>query len=219
MPSHDNLPHDLGSFYHSGMTFADANVGWLTTASFATDKGAVLQTLDGGASWHYLTLPAPEPTGAVEDERSTTDLRCGFFQPMTFSETSVTIIAKCLLNDPDPGFVGLAGTYLYHTDDAGDTWEIQAIPSSMVMPQNTYSIPAFTLEMINAQEGWLLSQQQLYRTRDGGQTWTGIAEMGDIIQLDFVDENTGWLLTDDYKLMQTHDGGISWVAFVQTGSL
>jgi photosystem II stability/assembly factor-like uncharacterized protein len=211
-PSHDDVPHDLGSIYHSGITFFDDNVGWLTLASFATDVGAVLQTLDGGHSWQRLTLQAPEWTRLQDRSAASANPPCGFFQPMALSPASVTIIAQCLLDNPDPQPAPRFGVYLYHSGDAGQTWTINAVPNTIVSPQNTYSAPGFVLQMIDARQGWLLSQGQLYRTGDGGQTWTRIAAPGDASQLDFIDEKTGWLVTGDHRLMHTQDGGTSWIA-------
>lgn len=50
------------------------------------------------------------------------------------------------------------------------------------------------------------------KTTDGGQTWTTLTlpTSGTIADIEFVDENTGYFITTDYKLCKTTDGGMNW---------
>jgi serine/threonine protein kinase/photosystem II stability/assembly factor-like uncharacterized protein len=59
--------------------------------------------------------------------------------------------------------------------------------------------------------GYAASRQAVYKTADGGRTWTAAGLTGGRVHvLAFQDEHTGWLGTD--RLRQTTDGGTTWTA-------
>jgi photosystem II stability/assembly factor-like uncharacterized protein len=76
--------------------------------------------------------------------------------------------------------------------------------------------------LVSAEEGWILLDQHLYWTRDGGESWDEITpstlEQSLIAAVFFLDRREGWLLLtnlDDsgaitYAMAQTSDGGKSW---------
>src|SRR5262249_46586772 len=58
--------------------------------------------------------------------------------------------------------------------------------------------------------GFAASRQSLYKTEDGGTTWTKLAAEppGRVYVLHFTDARTGWLGSD--RLRRTEDGGATW---------
>jgi DNA-binding CsgD family transcriptional regulator len=107
----------------------------------------------------------------------------------------------------------------FRTTDGGDSWQ----SSPLTGPANIYLVtrllPAY-IDFVDANRGWVaLSTQQtmnsptgeLYRTDDGGETWTQLSTpVGR--EFHFVDANTGWtvggVLYD--TLYVTRDGGETW---------
>ncbi|MNV89361.1 hypothetical protein D3C71_1836450 [compost metagenome] len=78
---------------------------------------------------------------------------------------------------------------------------------------------------MNNTTGWRLIGNLLYRTDDQGKVWKALstssvlksklAEYPEIVKLQFIDEETGWLLIEKSEdkrsiLLQTTDGGLSW---------
>jgi serine/threonine protein kinase/photosystem II stability/assembly factor-like uncharacterized protein len=58
--------------------------------------------------------------------------------------------------------------------------------------------------------GYAASRQGIFKTEDGGKKWRPILQeaVGRVYLLQFADERTGWLGTD--QLRQTEDGGVTW---------
>ncbi|GAB4579548.1 MAG: hypothetical protein Fur0022_22860 [Anaerolineales bacterium] len=111
---------------------------------------------------------------------------------------------------------------LLHTSDQGNIWQSTAtLPLYMPDPPRKG-----WLHFINAETGWLALQRpsssnfslgNLYRTTDGGQTWTELTPpiAGPVY---FVDAHTGWMAggVRGDELYVTHDGGATWSAFAPT---
>jgi photosystem II stability/assembly factor-like uncharacterized protein len=84
------------------------------------------------------------------------------------------------------------------------------------------SAPAFTmLRMIDAANGWAITDTGVVRTNDGGQTWhdvtpSGVARLGLGTTFYFLDSNHGWVVSGNQSdptsgmLYRTQDGGATW---------
>ncbi len=81
-------------------------------------------------------------------------------------------------------------------------------------------------KLISVDQGWVLSDNQLYWTADGGESWNlisaGLPEGPTLVAVDFSDSQEGRVLMMDaagedpvYSLGSTHDGGATW----ETGTL
>jgi len=75
--------------------------------------------------------------------------------------------------------------------------------------------------LISVDQGWVLLNNQLYWTSDGGNTWslisTSIPRPSNITAIEFIDSNEGRVLMVSssggdpiYSLARTHDGGVTW---------
>ncbi len=115
----------------------------------------------------------------------------------------------------------LAATFLQRTTDGGLTWAIINLPGVR---------EARDFDFVDAQRGWMVAQvdqivggcpdydEQIYRTTDGGQTWTPLltgstpwrCESG-LRQVVFVDASHGWVVGRNL-LLRSSDGGLSWTA-------
>jgi photosystem II stability/assembly factor-like uncharacterized protein len=88
-----------------------------------------------------------------------------------------------VFNDINNGWLINSMLGVYKTSDAGVTWN------------NKLSLNnAIDCNFFNNQEGYVSTLSNIYFTSDGGNTWRTdvIAHTGQIIEMHFIDRNTGW---------------------------
>lgn len=189
----------------SRLSFLTATEGWMT-------GDALLQTLDGGKTWH--PQPLPPPPGATS----------GFFlldPPRFFSARDGILPASS--GGVHPGF------FAFVTHDGGRTWQSQPFVAinynevarrmappgsgSFALPLRTPS-PSFT----DMQFGWVgYPRLEEFTTRDGGKHWQrldlSMLPKG-VGQLEFANKDVGWALVVSTaltsQLYRTTDGGKTW---------
>lgn len=69
------------------------------------------------------------------------------------------------------------------------------------------------LSFIDENTGWIGSPSKVAITKDGGNTWNDIKlpdGIGDILTIDLVNENSGYLIDSNENLYITKDGGQTW---------
>ncbi len=114
---------------------------------------------------------------------------------------------------------GITDTKVVRTDDGGVTWYDVTPPNP---PPLGYSARA---EFLDEMHGWVLvadtsnpNAGTLYRTSDGGVSWTPLSVPFGSGELHFVDPNNGWAMADlgagagsmGIAIFQTTDGGQTW---------
>ncbi len=186
-----------GSGHKSGLTFLDMNHGWIGGDVPMTDYFYFYATVDGGANWALETdiaLPAGVSNSFEEVQ-----------QPVFVGGTAGYLPVR-MLTDASESYL-----LIYRTDDSGQTWVYQG------MVQNANDV-----DFDSATSGWIAADMSLYRSTDSGMTWSAMALSGipateTILQVDFVDGQSGWLLTtpDDstwtpLNFYHTEDGGATW---------
>jgi photosystem II stability/assembly factor-like uncharacterized protein len=239
--------------------FLNAAHGWLGRG--ASQEGQLLVTLDGGASWaqQYHGEVTPQVTDFVDDENGwiagcviATGISGRCKTPLLATHdggktwTRVTsyaggqIVGIRFLSSRD-GWVladscqapcGVAPAQLFRTDDGGVTWSELHLPDGANGP--------LSVQRLNANTAWVVTQGSIVITRDGGANWTAVANPCHLPQpnlgsdfyggpLDFVDATHGWLGCTSRNggggmaaktLYQTLDGGFTWqlVGATQTAS-
>ena len=169
-----------------------------------------MHTSDGGNSWQNVTPPYPAA--------STVEVPSAF-TALNGSTAWVTIFEK---QHPD----GTVPNVLFRTTDGGQTWQEATLPTS--------HLGASQVQFVNAQDGWVMASfgggaagsqsVDLFRTTDGGQTWSTVAHTGTPASFPAVGQKTGmsWAtatngFTDSISaaqnttwLYRTQDGGVSW---------
>jgi photosystem II stability/assembly factor-like uncharacterized protein len=179
----------------------DRQHGWALNAS------AVLKTSDGGLHWHAVS-PKNSPITA---------LAAGDF--LNANDAWISIA-------PDLQH-GQKGVRVYSTLDGGKHWRLVTI-------DDQHAVGGGLPEFIDAEHGWLeigtgvalgSESVDIYRTNDGGQSWTLVSCAGPQSNctlgfeghksgLLFIDRLTGWATGDTATnrpwLYVTHDGGMSW---------
>jgi photosystem II stability/assembly factor-like uncharacterized protein len=182
------------------VVFASQTTGW-SQLPYQCDT-TLLVTDDGGVTWKAQRLPHPKDATCP----------CSARLPTFFDEKR--------------GIVSVFGNtgqqYLLATSDSGRTWSYRALPPT------GYSL---SVDFIDANTGWDIvtppgwsklsgaPKDWLYRTNDGGQTWTLVQAdlpLGfPISGLWFVDANNGFAAQQNValtgsELLRTTDGGHTW---------
>ena len=193
----------------TGITFASATSGWLSSDCAAGLSGELLVSRDGGVTWAPQQLPVPASLCAGTD---------------------------CVLTGPEftdgTGFVTVAAysgaTTLLVTRDLGQTWLSAPLPAGYSYGQYPYP----QIKFFDPEHGVLVSAGSqgtigtvFYTTSDGGQTWAAVPQGVHFTQpgtaIDFVSPLVGfaWVLGGDTQgsspppVYETTDSGRTWTAF------
>lgn len=114
-------------------------------------------------------------------------------------------------------WAALANGYIYHSDDAGVTWEAQ---ESAVITSDPWN----AIHFVDEEVGWVGGDNnKVARTIDGGTTWSAITgpagqTTDEIEALWAFDRNRCWIGYSDGTLYYTSDGGTNWSARSFPGS-
>ena len=165
----------IQSFPKTGMVFADSQTGWLARDGHGVDPiPHVFRTSDGGGTWERIDLPIPVNEPAFYDQWT-----CATYSLNVFSARAVVVLMKCLdFND-----FKTENDYVYSTTDGGGKWQAYPLPDTYVMGQG--------LLFLDPQTGLALGRK-IFRTDNGGQTWTLVRDVFWDGQFSYVDISHGW---------------------------
>jgi photosystem II stability/assembly factor-like uncharacterized protein len=188
---------DIQSCPKTGMVFFDAENGWIARECKGLYPAPhIMHTIDGGLTWRRIEPPAPASTPSLFN-----DYACDMASPNTSSASSVTLAMKCL-NMAD---FSTEKDYVYWTNDAGVTWSSYPLPPDYVLGEG--------LTFVDPLNGFAFGRK-IYRTSDGGKTWTFVQEVFWSGQFSFISENQGWASvindSDQNALVKTLNGGVRW---------
>lgn len=163
--------------------FADAKRGWV-----AGDGGFVSHTEDGGHSW------SPQQTSITQ------------------------AINDIYFRSRDDGYL-LAGERILSTSDGGAHW----IEGLRFLPANFGGgLPElYSVRFTSKKRGWVIGSVSrrdqvidslLVNTEDGGASWQRqrVPTRNELIHLDFVNDDNGWIVGTQGTILHTSDGGKSW---------
>ncbi len=194
------------SFQIDQISMSDATTGWARTTS---PHYLIVHTSDGGQSWQAVTPPYPDGISAA--------------LPPAFTALngSVAWVAISEKQEPDGTIPGV----VFRTSDGGQTWQPASLPMGM--------LGVSQIQFVNAQDGWVLAgfggiaagsqAVALYRSTDGGQTWSTVAGApgslplgGDKSGMGWASATTGWVTgcvcaaENTVWLSRTQDRGVTW---------
>ena len=173
-----NIDMGLGGKVGNFHLFGDNTTLIATGLNYTQEYGRIFKSTDGGDNWEIkLEL----------------DLR--YFKGVYFLNQTV----GWAWSEKYPN------SYLYRTDDQGETWTEIYITSKKLM----------NLFFLDENVGWRCSRAggHVAKTEDGGYTWvdqlnaTGVGGINDVF---FLDEQMGYAAGDDRALLKTMDGGVNW---------
>ncbi len=188
----------------NALWMSDATTGWARTTTHR-----ILHTTDGGKGWQDVTPPYPAG--------STVQL------PPVFTSLSGSVAWVAVFEKQQPD--GTIPNVLFRTSDGGHTWQEAMLPRS--------GLGVSQVQFVNAQDGWVLAgfggvaagsqAVDLFRSTDGGRTWSTVARApgslplgGDKSGMGWASATTGWVTgcvcaaENTVLLPRTQDGGVSW---------
>jgi photosystem II stability/assembly factor-like uncharacterized protein len=151
--------------------------------------GKILRTADGGYTWSQV------PSG-----------------------TTRALYRICFV-DATNGWVSGQEGLILHTTDGGVSWQRQKSGTDVYL---------FSIAFIDTQRGWAVGDKSiLLETRDGGANWTLrkiiaasqkelspeealVSQDPVLYDVQFLDDQTGWVVGEFGKIYHTTDGGQSW---------
>lgn len=160
-------------------------------------------------------------TDTPTEQPSTNDLTFSDIEMKTATEGWATAFQE---------FVATPQTEVLHTNDGGVHWknvtphlagQIAQLSSASLRPYGD-GASVRTDDFVDGEVAWELSlPNQLFKTTDGGQTWTPETLPGDSIrQFTFLDDQQGWVITEDggvVVVFRTTDGGATWTKLQNSG--
>jgi photosystem II stability/assembly factor-like uncharacterized protein len=192
----------------TGITFASATAGWISSLCTVGLSGELLVSRDGGTTWAPQQLPVPAGICG--------DTGCKLTGPELADGTAFLTLAA---------YGG--ATDLLVSRDLGQTWQFVPLPSGY--PSGEYAYPQ--IKFFDARHGVLVpggSQGTIgavfYTTADGGQSWTEVPQGVHFTPLgaavDFVSSQVGfaWILGGDAQgaspppVYETTDSGRTWTS-------
>ncbi|RPJ23128.1 MAG: hypothetical protein EHM33_21815 [Chloroflexi bacterium] len=190
----DSLP--LGGI-KSDLVPLSTQTAWISGVIYSPGTLYLYRTDDGGRNWSPVNLPLPAGAenfelGIDEDQMQFVSASDGFLVVRMAGELSQTAV--------------------YVTNDGGNTWTL----TPALIPN------AGASDFLSAQEAVIYNGEQFYVTRDAARTWSIVSPdivFGDsFAAMDFVNPNTGWVVTVDpanHRLLyRTHDGGATWLPVI-----
>lgn len=171
---------DLNSVY-----FTSAEKGFI-----GGDGGVFAFTNDGGQSWTK--------------------------QPLNTNDT----VNEIFFRNEDNGYL-LVGKHIFITNDGGKSWRENQVIKSVEFGGR---IPDFlSVRFSGKKKGWIVGSllnnddevidSLVLQTQDSGETWSRVTVPSDKLELyhvDFVNDETGWVVGDKGLILATKDGGQTW---------
>ncbi|MBN8571232.1 MAG: T9SS type A sorting domain-containing protein [Ignavibacteria bacterium] len=190
-----------------GLHFFDANTG-IVTGRYT------FRTTNGGNNWTQLTMAIGAFNTSIYFVNNLTGWVCGFFGTIQKTTnggnnwvqqsqglTAETFQHVYFINSSTGWFTGDAGGIL-KTTDGGSSWQLQNVGAAVTLEQ---------IRFTDANTGIVCGDNN-YRTTNGGQNWTAIADLSGKENncLKFINSLTGWTAGDD-GIFFTSNGGVSWI--------
>jgi photosystem II stability/assembly factor-like uncharacterized protein len=155
----------------------------------------IMRTSDGGRTWQEVFQCETK----LEVDGLTRDIKCAL-KSHHFPTASVGYAIG--------GAHGAKRTlFVAKTENGGESWTLHSVPG---VGGDTEVYHEHEVHFIDENTGFVTtSGNRLYRTSDGGRTWTGVvAKPGPVIR--FADSAVGWSFSSNKTLNYTTDGGRRW---------
>ncbi len=186
--------------------FVDSLYGWTVG-----DAGTILHTQNGGADWIVQNENFGNTMHTVYFVNRDTGWAGGRFMPLYKTTNGgedweediyPNICLKIQFIDQNYGWFLSDGPfdYLYYTSNGGQDWHQRNLPTD-------YSKNFFFL---NNNMGWLVGSEGIYKTTDGGNSWSTQMEGVGLKNINMIDSVTGWSVGNGGFVLKTDNGGEIW---------
>jgi photosystem II stability/assembly factor-like uncharacterized protein len=213
-------------FYNDfkSMYFINADIGFLVGT-----KGRIMKTVDGGTSWKAYSINYNNINGLAFPDAATGYVATGntvykttdsaknwTILPLSVGTTFNSAFGKAHFFSKDTGLVASTNyAYINKTNDGGQTWR-KIYPSGNTSYDN---VPG--MSFINDSVGFITFLSSgggslLTKTKDRGETWTGVDSSHSIGEIHFLNEKTGYALGQN-RLFKTSDSGHTWMILLDNG--
>lgn len=211
-----NLSHSTPSGTYNDVKMLDSLNGWFASHS------SLCKTTNGGSSWNYvqvgfsinLRFYFPLNMNQIWAVSGNNNLRYSSNGGQTFTllSTTCSLSSFYFLNDQLGWGVGFGGL-VQKTTNGGQTWTNVSIGATGDLQ---------SIKFIDANRGWILGQNKLYRTTNGGLTWQVFDGNFDDYYSDFnfKPNGEGWISirgsweTFGQRCLYSTDGGASFTTTV-----
>jgi photosystem II stability/assembly factor-like uncharacterized protein len=192
--------------------FLDANTGVAVG-----DRGTLLRTTNGGIAWAQLHYSPSEIYSDIAFNGGSTGLMLDtYYTPVgiyyyvyrTVDGGATWVSTRggqnsydgCCFADATTAYV--IGEEALKSTDGGATWAAMAVPAGYF--NGVFFSDAFT--------GTIIGKNSIFRTTDGGITWTpqSSGTSNDLFDLCFTDANTGTIVGAGGTILRTTNGGATW---------
>lgn len=235
MPEYDqkieySMNIDFKDYFLGDLYFIDEMNGWITCM---IGQG-FLKTSDGGKSWKYIILDSKSgytdisfknnregwmirsPRGEHIFILHTEDAGESWNELYSFQDKGLvpSSVSIDFVNN-SIGWITIIDNSstleIFQTINGGRDWILQKSNS-------TTSCVSFN-NFVSENTGWISTNRDIYKTLDGGNHWINqkqnIPRISDSPwpsygKIDFIDENTGFILLQDFDLFRTDNGGEAW---------
>jgi photosystem II stability/assembly factor-like uncharacterized protein len=164
--------------------FADAKHGWI-----AGDGGFVMSTTDGGKSW---TQQQVDTDHAIND---------------------------IYFRNKEEGYL-LAGNRIFSTENGGRVW--REVRRFLPADFNGAEPELYSVRFASKKKGWIVGSisrrnkvvnSLVLQTKDGGASWQRLVvpTRDELINLDFINNERGWVVGASGTILHTRDGGMTWI--------
>ena len=165
--------------------FDNSKRGWV-----AGDNGFLAITKDSGQTWTPLSINTKEA------------------------------ISDIYFRGADKGYV-IAGERVFASVDGGESWREETILDKNELTQGTPEL--YSLRFANKKNGWIVGSVNknnaviaslVLHSDDGGKTWrrVRVPTATELIHVDFINENTGWIVGANGTILKTVNAGDTWTA-------
>jgi photosystem II stability/assembly factor-like uncharacterized protein len=171
--------------FYSIQSLDGQNAWALAADNFPSQHIFLIHTTDGGAHWNWV------------DTGITGTIQVGF----------ATVQGDVAFSDAQHGWAAGGLGEIVATSDGGAHWTKQELACGY----SSCPWAMLAVAAVDGQKGWVAGEG-LYHTTDGGSLWTPykVGAKGEIQDIQFVDQNVGWLATDWGELWYTGNGGARW---------
>ena len=176
----------LANSWFLDLHFINEQKGWVVGVNFEDTSGFIIHTQDGGYSW---TIQYSYPNNGFTSIYFTDELN---------------------------GWASLySGANLLHTTNGGISWNLKPTGHTY-QPEEIF--------FIYSAIGWVIGHTsspltaKIIKTTDSGFTWQDVSPQNTydwLYDIDFISEQTGWIVGEHGKVFEASDGGTNWIRIWQ----